>query len=218
MASTLADLMKNGGGASAPQQSAPISFGPTDTEPVRNTAPEPTRHGLSFIAGVRVDVVLAGALMEVEFAAGVNPANVPDILRGLDPNAKFRDDFPKGGFGGGGKRDTKTARVLAIQADIRGDGGKFIEMTASDGVDDMMISVGKKVADEWLGKVKALGKLSEKNLAKLEAAFENKKGKVVVLLTDSEQFAAAYWKTEDGKCFLEEMKPEPPAVVEGGAS
>lgn len=167
------------------------------------------------IREVKIEAVFKKVLMMVSFAPGVLPGDAIEGLRALDPEVKFRDDFPKSGGGAFGKRDTKVARALTIIADVR-ETGKFITIIATTGADDLSVSVGKKGADEWFGKVSSLGKLSDRNLEKLRAAFDGKK-LATITLGGSEQFGVKYWTTDDGKAFLEEMVPEPPAPVEGGA-
>ena len=169
---------------------------------------------LEDIATVNIEAVIGGALMRIEFTA-VNPAEVAAFLRGLDPSAKFRDDFPRGGFGGN-KRETKLTRCVVISADVR-EMGKFINLTCQNG-DDITVAVSKKAAEDWLPKLEALGKLSEHNLTKLQHAFTDRKS-ATVILTPEEQFGVAYWTTDDGKAFLDAMQVEPPAeTAEEGAA
>jgi hypothetical protein len=166
---------------------------------------------------VEIEAVCCGALMKVRFTGGVTPREAVDYLRAHDAATKFRDDFPAKGFGGG-KRETKVARALVINIDVR-DSGKFINITATTGTDDLSIHVGKKGADEWLPKLEALSKLGDRNLGKIRSAFENK-GSATVVLQEAEQFGVKYWTTDDGKAFLEEMVVEAPAAAaeEGGAA
>lgn len=171
--------------------------------------------GPGEIVGIEVEAVVGGALMRLSFSAGTNPADVASIVRGFDANAKFRDDFPRGGFGGGGKRDTKVARVVSISVEVR-DSGKFIDMIATGADDDLKVAVPKKAVDEWLPKLKALGKLDARKIAKIEAAFE-KKGGATISLTEAEQFGAAYFE-HDGKAYLDAMQPDAPALADGGAA
>ena len=218
--SNLADLMKKKGGgvASASRSTSPAAAKVERDEslPTPSAVAEPIQKDdflPGLFDGLEIEAVVAGVLMKVRFTAGVTPASAVESLRRADPGAKFRDDFPsKGAFG---KRETKTARALVLNADVR-DSGKFISITVTSGSDDLSVSVGKKIADEWLGKVEALGKLTDRNVEKLRAAFENKKPATIVL-GEAEQFGVRYWTTDDGKAFLDDMEAEPPALAEGGA-
>lgn len=214
----LSDLIKKPGAAApaAPPASSPEPAQriPAASLPVGGQLYLPDPGGL--VTGVEIEAVVGGALMRVAFGPGTNPAEVPAILRGFDANAKFRDDFPRGGFGGGG-RNTKTARVLVINVDVR-EAGKFIDLTA-DGPDGAKkIAVGRKAVDEWLPKLEALGKLTPRNLTKVKNAFESKKAETIIL-SEAEQFGANYFEHE-GKAFLDSMQADAPAVpaqAEGGA-
>lgn len=196
----------------APMVDAP---NPMESEGVR--PPEPVACASMDIGAVEIECVMGGALMRVSFGPFTNPALVPALLRKLDPAVKFKEDFPRGGFGGGGKRDTKCARVLVINVDVR-ESGKFVTMTAA-GVDgDLTVMVGKKVVDEWPTKLEGLGRLGPEKIAKVRGAFENRKS-ATVILHEAEQFGATYWTTDDGRAFLEEMQFNPPApLAEGGAA
>jgi hypothetical protein len=152
-------------------------------------------------------------LQRIRFAGGVNPAEVHGMLRSLDPGVKVRDAFPS--KFGGGNRETKLARALVINLRIT-DSGKFIDLICQNG-EDLSVSVSKKNSDGFLDQLKALGKLHDKNLGRCEKAFAEK-GAAAVILSDEEQFGVQYWKTDDGKAFMEGMVPEAPAVVEGGES
>lgn len=158
---------------------------------------------------ISIEAVVCGALMRIEFEAGTTPAEAVEYIKAADANAKVREDFPsRGGFGG--KRDTKAATALVINCRISSS-GKFIDITAhsADG-EDLAIAVSKRASEEWLGHIKALGKLSAANIAKLDKAFAEQ-GSAVVILSDAEKFAANYWKTDDGKAFLDSMTADIPA-------
>jgi hypothetical protein len=225
---TLAELMKKGG--SAPPTPAKPAPAPAAEElelelekppaphlsstaaPVAVDLPRVLVEGSPF-ASVEIDAVILGVLMKVCFSRGVTPAEAIGALRAIDAAAKFRDDFPsKPAFG---KRETKIARALVLNVDVR-ESGKFVSITATTGSDDLSIVVGKKIVDEWLGKVSALGKLTDRNVEKIRAAYEVKKSATIVL-GESEQFGVRYWTTDDGKAFLDEMVAEPPPAAEGGA-
>lgn len=162
------------------------------------------------VTAVEVEAVLAGALMRITFGVGTNPAEVPDILKQLDANVKFREDFPRAGFGG--KRETKVARALVLTVEAK-DSGKFINITAHNAGEDLTIAVSRKNADDWLPKLEALGKVSDEKLAKIRAAFDNRKA-ATVILSEAEQFGCRYFEL-DGKGFLDEMLAEPPAAERG---
>lgn len=155
---------------------------------------------------VSVEAVVCGVLQRITLEEGTNPADVLPWLKSLDPDCKVRDDFPRSGKFGGG-RETKLARALTIHARIT-DSGKFVDMVCQNG-DDLTVAVSKKSADSFLGDLRALGKLTEKNLGKLETAFESKK-EVTIILTDPEQFGVHFWKTDDGKAFMDSLTATPP--------
>lgn len=159
------------------------------------------------VEGIEVEAVIGGALMRMQLAAGTNPAQVKGAILALDPNAKVRDDFP---MRGRGPKETKLARALVINVDIK-DAGKFIDLVCQNG-DDMKVSVPKKASDEWLGQLEALGKVGEKNLLKLRHAFDEKKAATVILPED-EQFGVKYFEI-DGKGYLEGMQADPPPETE----
>lgn len=165
------------------------------------------------LIGVEVEAVVCGVLQRIKFGSETDPTQIGPWLKALDPNCKVRDDFPKGGFGGkGGGRDTQLARVLIIQV-RKSTSGTFIELVAQNG-DDLGISVPKRLVEGFGDSVKALGKLSEKNAAKLDAALSGKDAAGMVILTSAEQFGAKFWKADDGKAFLDSVcveVPEPKA-------
>lgn len=159
------------------------------------------------IAGIEIEAVIGGALMRVTFVAGTNPAQVPALLRELDPSAQFRDAFPT--RGNGGSRATQSAKVLVITVEGRGD-SIFIKLTATtkEG-DDLSISVPKKKSGDFLPDLEKLGKLSEKSLGKLKMAVESKKA-ATVILPDAEQIGVAYWKADDGSAYADSLTAEVP--------
>lgn len=164
---------------------------------------------LQAIAGIEIEAIIGGALMRVTFAAGTNPATVPQLLRELDPGAQFRDTFPM--RGGGATRATIQARALVITVEGRGD-MTFVKITATnaDG-EDLTIAVSKKKAPEWLPAVEALGKLTAKTIGKLKTALETKKA-ATAILSEAEQFGVGYWVADDKTAYLDSMTAEPPAV------
>lgn len=161
-----------------------------------------------MVESIEVEAVVGGVLQRVRFREHTNPAQIGAMLRALDQGVKVRDDFPRKSFG---NRETKSARVIVINARVT-DSGKFVEMVSQNG-EDLSVSVPRKKADDFLNLVKALNKVSEKNLTKLEAAFEDKK-QATIILGDDEQFGVKYWMTDDGKAFMEDLVAEPPAATE----
>lgn len=156
-----------------------------------------------IIAGIEVEGIIGGVLQRVSFVAGASPIDAVALLREIDANAQFRDAFPVRGMSG--NRPTLEAKALVISAEVK-DAGAFIRLTAQNAEgDDLTIAVSKKKAGEWLPALEALGKLSNKNLAKVKAAFDGKKA-VTVVLSEPEQFIACYWKSDDGSAYLDSMK------------
>lgn len=172
---------------------------------------------LGFITRVETEAIIAGSIQRIELTTHAdgehpNPAEVPDMLRVLDPGVQFKEKFYTGK--GGGNRDTKLAWVLVITAEVK-DSGKYISMTAQskDG-EDVTVKVSKKKSDEWLPNIEALGKLTDKNLEKLKHAFEAKKA-VTVILTEPEQFGALYFQTDDGTAYMDSLQANAPTEVGG---
>jgi hypothetical protein len=118
-----------------------------------------------------------------------------------------RDAFP---VRMGGNRETKSARAKMINVRVT-DSGKFIDIICQNG-EDLSVAVSKKRADGFPQDLAALNKLSEKNLTKITHAYESK-GSAVVILGEEEEFGVCYWKTVDGKAFLDSLTAEPPAPV-----
>lgn len=192
-------------------------------KPVDTVDPVDTGHGASketwvteqivaMVEGVEIEAVVGGALQRIRFKAGTNPAHVGGLLKALDPAAKLRDAFPM--RGGGGPRNTELARVLVITVRVS-DSGKFIDLVGQNG-DDLKIAVSKNKSDSFLDELKALNKVGDKHITKLEKAF-GEKGDATVILPESEQFGAKYWKTDDGKAYLDGLQAEPPAAADGDA-
>jgi len=50
------------------------------------------------VRGIDVECIVGGCLMRVSFKETTNPADVPVYLRAVDPNVKFRDEFPRSGL------------------------------------------------------------------------------------------------------------------------
>lgn len=188
---TLADYLDKPEAAS-PAPAAPPAASTT-------TAPAfPVEH-------IEIEAVVCGALMRCRFGRGADPAAAVAYLKQCDANAKFREDFPsKGAFG---KKDTKLCRAVGIRAEWK-DQGAFISLMCKNG-DDFEVIVSKRVAPEFLGNLKGLGKVSEANIAKLDKAAAGK-GSALVFLSEEEQFGVGYWSTDDGKAFLDNMTPQPP--------
>lgn len=191
-------------------------------EPTTSAAPAgiPERSGAGVwelpirVEGIEVEAAVHGCLMKIRLAGNVCPSDVLPWLKALDPGVKVRDDFPKGKFGGGfGSRDTKLARLMMVTARIT-DTGKFVELACQNG-DDVMVKVSKKASETFLADLRALGLVSEKNLAKLEKAFDEK-GQAMAILTKAEPVGVRYWTTEDGNAhFLDSFTTELPAAPAG---
>lgn len=165
------------------------------------------------IAGIEVEAVVGGCLQRIKFSGGVNPAEIKAMLLTLDPGAQVRDGLPmKGGFG---KRDSKWASCVGIQASER-KGSKYISMICADKEgEEITVAVGSKKADEWLPALEKLGKVSEKNLEKVRGALGGGKAATVLLADEAERFGVAYWTTDDGGVFWEgQFQAEPPAQPE----
>ena len=174
-------------------------------------AVQENRAGGVLLLGISLEAVVGGALMRLEFDGATDPAQVKAWLLGVDPSAKVRDDFPKMGKFGGGK-DTKLARVMVVTVRVT-DTGKFIDLACQNG-EDIPVSVSKRNSDTFLADLKALGRLSDKSLAKLEKAFMEK-GQAMVIVPETEAFGCRYWSTDDGKAFMDSLTTEMPAPKEG---
>jgi len=163
---------------------------------------------LARIAEISVEAVVGGCLQRIRFKPGTNPADVGAILRGCDPAAKVRDDFPHRNYGGA--RATKLARVLVVNVRVT-DAAKFIDLTCQAEGDDLSVAISKKSAGTFLEDLKALGRLSSAHIGKLAAAFEHKGSATVVLADEGEQFAVKFWTTDDGRHFMDSLIAEPPS-------
>ena len=165
--------------------------------------------------GIEIECVVGGALQRIKFGCESDPTQILPWLKALDPSVKVRDDFPKGGFGGkfGGK-DTLHARVLMIQV-RKSTSGTFIDLVSRNG-DDFTVAVTKKNVEGFGVSVHALGKLTERSLAKLDASLSGKDNTGMVVLTGAEQFGVKYWKSDDGKCFMDSVCVEVPEQAAEG--
>lgn len=190
------------------------AYGPERTytdevsRPVKVVGVDPAR-GVGGMS-VEIEVVMLGALMKVR-AEGVTPFGLLEQLKQMDPAAKFRTEFPSKGFGGGGGRDLKLARVLVIGVRVT-DGGKFLDLTCQGDGDEFSVRVGKNSADGFPAAVAALGKVSERNLLKIEKAYAEK-GNATVVLGEAEQFGVKYSTMGDGAKFSAEFVADAPAVA-----
>ena len=211
MATDLKDILNKKPANSPPAAPPPAAEPPTPApSPAPAAVAETAEHEaiLSLIEGVEVEAVVGGALQRIRFGAGANPALVGPMLKALDPNALVRDAFPaRGNFG---NRETKTARCLVINARVM-DNGAFIDLVSQNG-EDLSVAVSKKNSASFASDVSALNKLSEKNLAKLHKAFDEK-GSATIILSEPEQFGVQYWTTDDGKHFMDSLVAEPPAAA-----
>lgn len=212
MARDLKDLLRKGNGSQETIPSTLETATPNhhENEPVRIATPSPIDFDgaavLAQVTGIEVEAVVGGALQRIMFAAGTNPAQVGAMLRSLDPGAKMRDAFPMKGMGG--NRETKTARAVVVNLRAS-DSGTFWDIVAQNG-DDIKCGVSRKNSGEFFEQLRGLGKLSERNLAKLETALAGKK-EATVILDASEQFGVKYWLSEDGKAFVDSVVAETPA-------
>jgi len=159
------------------------------------------------VDGIEVEAVIGGVLQRVRLS-GVAPMDVKALLQGWDPACKVREDFPSKFMGG--KKETKTARVLVINMRCS-DSGKFIDLTAQNG-DDISIAVPKRLSETFVSDLKALDKLGDKQLAKLEKAVREKTS-ATLILREEEQIGAKYWTSDDGKAFLDSLAVDAPALV-----
>ena len=188
---------------------SPPEAGTVPDKSVAETLAQVVRTFAVDLIGVELEAVVCGVLQRIKFGSETDPTQIGPWLKALDPNCKVRDDFPaKGAFGG--KRDTLLARTIMIQA-CKSDHGLFIDLIAQNG-DDITVSVPKSKAEGFGESVKALGKLGEKTLAKLDAALSGKGTAIPVMLGLHEQFGVKYWKTDDGKAFLDSVCVEAPEL------
>jgi len=162
-----------------------------------------TGGAIAGLEKITVEAVVHGALMRMDFA-GVEPLEALEAIRAHDPNAKFREDFPRGGRGS--ERQTKSATALCING-RRTDGGTFIELGSRGDGDDFTIAVSRKGVDTFLEDVRRLGKLTPEHLAKLDALGE-KPGSAFIPLGEGEQFAVHYWVSDDGRRYLDHIGGE----------
>lgn len=209
---------RNGEGAAGPPGAAAVvepedAFGarPVDS---RSRVLDEGDEGFGAAREVRprsidVECVAHGCLMRVGFGAGVSPEEAVAYLRASDPAVQLRKEFPsKGNFG---PKETKLARVLVMVVRC-GDSGKFVQLTCKGDGDDFAVGVGRNTVDNFLADLKALGKVGERGLAKVEKAFAEKSEQTIIL-GDAEQFGVKYWE-RDGRRFSEGFVAEPPAIEE----
>jgi len=161
---------------------------------------------LQNIESIECEAIVGGALQRVRFTAHTNPATVKQILTALDPGVKVRNEFPSRGQGG--NRDVKLARALVINARIT-DQGKFVDLVCQNG-EDLTVAVSKKNSDGFLDQLKAVGRVTELHLARLQQAFTDKKSATVILAAD-EQFGVKYFTLDDGRAYLDSLTAEVPA-------
>lgn len=141
----------------------------------------------------KIECILKGAYMTVK-AAGA-PGDVIDRLKEIDPDAKFRDSFPVYGRGGrGGKRDTKTAKIVTITIKAI-NGGKFIDLVCQGDAGEVTIAVSKKRVDDFIAG--ARDRLDDGNKGKLDQAQTT-----ILLMKDEQQIPVKYFEI-DGKCFFD---------------
>ena len=151
-------------------------------------------------ARIEVEAVVGGCLMRLHLE-NMSPAGVLPWLKGIDPNCKVRDDFPAKG-GGFGKRETKRARLKAINLKASPN-GTFIDLVCK-AEKAVSVTVSKKNADGFVAALAATGRVIEENLAELQGAIDAK-GQATVMLDDTEAVDVEYWTSEDGKSFMEAL-------------
>lgn len=158
---------------------------------------------------IDVECVAHGCLMRVGFGAGVSPEEAVAYLRASDPAVQLRKEFPsKGNFG---PKETKLARVYSINVRVT-DSGKFVELSCSTPDDDFTVIVGRNSVENFLADVRALGKVGERALGKMQKAFDEKSS-ATARLDDAEQFGVKYWE-KDGKRYSDGFVAAPPALEE----
>jgi len=170
---------------------------------------------LEQIQGIEVEAVVGGVLQRIRFAPGVNPADVGAMLRGLDPGVKLRDDFPRGRAGG--PRATLEATVVVINVRVA-DSGTFVDLVCQADGDDLSVAVPRKAVQEFLETVKGLGRLSAEHAEKLTAFSADAKGSMTIVITEEERFTVAYWRTDDGRAFLDRVIEASAQPKAGGGS
>lgn len=145
------------------------------------------------ITEITVECVIKGAFMKIQ-ASGC-PGELIEHLKGVDPDAKFKDSFPVYGRGGkGGKRDTKSAKIVSITIKAS-NGGKFIDLVCQADGGEVTISVSKKRVDDFVSG--AQERLDELNKGKLDQA------QATILLMQEEQKIPVKYFEIDGKCFFD---------------
>lgn len=158
---------------------------------------------------ISVEAVVGGVLQRITLG-GILPQEVSTVLRAWDPNAQWRDDFPrKGNFGA---RETKLARALVLSVRAS-DSGIFWDLVCQNG-EDLSVAVSKKKSPEMLDLLAGIGKIAPKHLDKLRSAIDGK-GAATVILPEAEQFGVQFWTTDDGKAFLDGVQADPPAAKGG---
>jgi len=159
-----------------------------------------TGGAIAGLEKITVEAVVHGALMRMDFA-GVEPLEALEAIRAHDPNAKFREDFPRGGRGS--ERQTKSATALCING-RRTDAGTFIELGSRGDGDDFTVAVSRKGVDVFLEDVRRLGKLTSEHQGKLNGLAE-KSGSTFIPLGEAEQFQVCYWTSDDGRRYLDRI-------------
>lgn len=158
------------------------------------------------VESVEVESVVGGVLQRIRLR-GIEPKEVAGWLRSQDPGAKWRDDFPMKGQ----PRETKLARVAVIS--VASDGSRrSIDLVAQDADGEMKVQVGKKSVDSFLGQIRALNRLPEDEMVKLETAMGGKGQAVVMIRQDAHAFGVKYWSMDDGTRFAEGVCLEVPEM------
>lgn len=141
-----------------------------------------------------VEAIFRGAVIKIK--AEGNPSDVIDSLKEADPDVKFKDSFPTfGKFGGGGKRDTKSAKVVSITIKAGNGGAKFIDLACQGDDGDIAVCIGKKKVEAFLSGAKE--RLEGDNKAKVDQS------QATILLMAEEQRIPVKYFDIDGKCYFD---------------
>jgi hypothetical protein len=196
-------------------QSPPVAPAPPAPTPVPQTPDlfpiaQPTASTLAgMVSGIDLEAILDGVRMALHFGPGTDPMAIKQALHQADPNVQTHSQFWSKG---GGAKDTKQATCIQISLRVT-TSGPFVDLTSlgTDG-EAYAVRVSKKKAETFSADLRAVGRLAELNIAKVEQAIDAKAGvPVLVILTPAEQFGVTFWSTDDGSHFLDAMTPEPPA-------
>jgi len=209
MARTIADFEKGGKRLVGAIPSSPVApTVPADEAPQWEDAggneETAARAGTPRIREISVELVSKAVLQRVTLT-GITPDKVGDYFRTFDPDMKFRDEFPAK-F----SRETKLGTCYQV---VVNPGRGIVDLSVRTDGDPINVSVTRNKLDMLLPALRAIGKLSEEKMSKLERSWSDKKqGNSGVLPTDQE-FGVKYWTGSDGgfmwDSFQVEGLPEP---------